>query len=824
MKYYRCLLWCSLLMFASVLAQPTPDTAENDLLRALIEAPDNATRIKMLNANPQLITVNLARGLTINLNAVSRKNEYPKLLELATFSLEVTQRVTSPYDRAAAFNFLGTVSMQIGHYQESLEYFQQAYPLWKQIDNLTGQSQSLENISLIKYHQGKFGEALDFSQQSSAILEKQLAQEPTKQRYLDDYAHNLNGLGQIQTKLNRFECALETFRRALDYAQRATNKREILGSYAGMANVFLDTEKLSEAEEYYLKSLQALESLPIISKDTKAILLSNLGLVYKHQGRYDLSLQVGQESLAIREGSGNAVSIARAKRQIASTYMKLHRYNEVLKLAAEALPALSAEISPTIYYLFLSYQGQALLALQQPLAAEESFLKSIATVEKIRNQSLRDDSFKQSIFEDKLAPYLSMVELKVSQGKMQEALIFAERTKARVLVDLLQTNNDEQPVDALFQQLFSPAILNEQILDQKTALLEYVIAEDKLFLFVITRNSPGAMPAIQVFSTPIAQKDLEKEIQLFRSQLAQRQLTFKATASALYEKLIEQAQESLKDKKSLLIIPDRALWEFPFQALVSRSGQYLIEKYSISYAPSLTVLASLSKQISKKINPASTDNLLAFGNPQFLKFDEGSQPNQVSLSQLPFTESLVKRIKNLYQPQSAQIFIGANATKERFELEANKYATIHLATHGFIDDRNPLQSRFWLASDENSKSKINWVEAQEIMKMKLQAQLVILSACESGRGYVAAGEGVIGFSWAFMKAGCPNTVMSQWQVREDSTTELMVNFHKQLRGTTTKQKFAKSYALQQATIQMIQGNTYKHPFYWAGFVLVGNGS
>jgi CHAT domain-containing protein len=137
-----------------------------------------------------------------------------------------------------------------------------------------------------------------------------------------------------------------------------------------------------------------------------------------------------------------------------------------------------------------------------------------------------------------------------------------------------------------------------------------------------------------------------------------------------------------------------------------------------------------------------------------------------------------------------------------------------------------MYSHLVLSQTGTSDSEDGLLEAWEIMKLKLNADLVVLSACDTGRGRVGAGEGVIGLSWAVFVAGCPATVVSQWKVASASTTELMIEFHRRLLASNRKAgaPTSKAEALRQASLRLLRSRRYRHPFYWAPFVLVGAGN
>ena len=157
--------------------------------------------------------------------------------------------------------------------------------------------------------------------------------------------------------------------------------------------------------------------------------------------------------------------------------------------------------------------------------------------------------------------------------------------------------------------------------------------------------------------------------------------------------------------------------------------------------------------------------------------------------------------------------------------EAPKYEVLHFATHGLLDNRNPMFSYLTLAQTAGDPNEDGLLEAREIINMDLHAKLAVLSACQTARGWVGAGEGVIGMSWALFVAGVPTTVASQWKVDSASTTSLMIDFHRRLtmRPANPKLKETKAEALRQAALGLLRNERYRHPFYWAGFVMIGDG-
>jgi CHAT domain-containing protein len=351
--------------------------------------------------------------------------------------------------------------------------------------------------------------------------------------------------------------------------------------------------------------------------------------------------------------------------------------------------------------------------------------------------------------------------------------------------------------------------------NSSSVLLEYVVSDEQTYLFAITRPGENAETQIQVYTVPIKRAELAKQIESFRQQLANRDLGFKASATKLYDLFLKPAQAQLRGKTNVVIAPDNSLWDMPFQALVNGAGHFLIEDASISYAPSLTVLREMTK---RRLNQTAPTTLLALGNP--LSSSETMKRNglrDANLEQLPESGEEVKALARLYGVARSKVYIGAEAREDRVKSEAGAAGILHFSTHGTLNNAAPMYS--YLTLSEVGSNDDGLLEAWELMQLDLKADLAVLSACETARGRIGAGEGVIGFSWAMFIAGVPSTVVSQWKVDSASTRDLMVNFHRSL--LLPKQR--KTDALRQAALKLMRNPETSHPFYWAGFVLVGDG-
>src|SRR5262249_54214323 len=189
------------------------------------------------------------------------------------------------------------------------------------------------------------------------------------------------------------------------------------------------------------------------------------------------------------------------------------------------------------------------------------------------------------------------------------------------------------------------------------------------------------------------------------------------------------------------------------------------------------------------------------------------------LTPLPEADEEVHALGRLYGAMRSKVYVGAEAREDRVKAEAGRADILHFATHGTLNNASPMYSHLALArGDENEDGLL---EAWYLMQMELKADLAVLSACETARGRYGAGEGVIGLTWALFVAGVPSTVVSQWKVESASTRELMLGFHQHLRAPSHK-PVTKAEALREAALKLMKNPATSHPFYWAGFVLVGD--
>lgn len=317
---------------------------------------------------------------------------------------------------------------------------------------------------------------------------------------------------------------------------------------------------------------------------------------------------------------------------------------------------------------------------------------------------------------------------------------------------------------------------------------------------------------------PTGGRDLARRIERLATLMEQRNLRAPDLAEEMYDLLLGPIEPALLSAQSLCIIPDSSLWRVPFHALGRRGEPLLVERVPVFYAPSIAVLAAAA---SKRHGPGGTGTatLLAFANPN-VGAETASLYRALNrdapAGAIPETESEVRAIASLYGKKQSRVFVGADARETVFKDQASQYDILHIATHGIVYDSAPMFSSLLLTASAEDRTEDGVLEAREIAALQLDADVAVLSACETGKAEDVRGGGVIGLSWAFLAAGCPTTVVSQWKAQSAATAQLMVEFHRQLTRGASKPE-----ALRRAQLALRRDPRYRHPFYWAPFVVIG---
>jgi CHAT domain-containing protein len=382
--------------------------------------------------------------------------------------------------------------------------------------------------------------------------------------------------------------------------------------------------------------------------------------------------------------------------------------------------------------------------------------------------------------------------------------------------------------------LVSPDILTlsdlqNSFLDDDTGLVEYLLGESKSYIFYISKK---IAKVTEIESRGSLERSLRGYIKAIMNPASGEfpgHLAGERIAKEILLPISDQIDERIK---RLIVIPDGILNYLPFETLriPKTRGQgleYLIERVEVSYAPSASSLAYLSK---KKPGPRARC-LLAIGDPALLRRPRGKksdggagtgflyeigQGQGLDFGPLPFSRKEVLGIAKQFPDRSSRVFLGREAREDILKgMPLDEYQILHFACHGVIDEDVPFRSAL-LLSNQGAPNDDGFLQAREIYTLKMNADLVVLSACRTGKGKLEKGEGVLGLARVFFYAGSKSVISTLWAIEDRSTAEFMNEFY----GFLVK-GCGKAEALRLAKIGMLT-KSYKHPFYWASFILNGD--
>jgi CHAT domain-containing protein len=440
-----------------------------------------------------------------------------------------------------------------------------------------------------------------------------------------------------------------------------------------------------------------------------------------------------------------------------------------------------------------------------------------------------------SIFEIQSATYRNLQEVLSNQNKINAALEASERGRARVFVELLarRLNSDrEAPTPSVPPNIQQ---IQQVARQQKATIVEYSIISDsfdvrgkrqikesELYIWVVQPTGEVAFRRVDL--KPLWQKQGQRAdtnqtalaALVGTSRILDDRPTAKqgeAARKQLHQLLVEPIAEFLPKAPDarVIFIPQDSLFLVPFVALQDASGQYLIEKHTILTAPAIQVL-ELTHQQKQRLKAEHTgffqgNNVLVVGNPTMPVLRNGA--NSAQLPPLPFAEEEAKTIAKLL---NARAIVGNQATKVDIVQQLPEARLVHLATHGLLDDIKQLgvPGAIALAPSRNDDG---FLTAGEILKLKLNAELVVLSACHTGQGKIT-GDGVIGLSRSLITSGVPSVIVSLWAVPDAPTTLLMSEFYRHLASNPDKAQALRSAML-------MTKKQYPLPVNWAAFTLIG---
>ena len=630
--------------------------------------------------------------------------------------------------------------------------------------------------------------------------------------------------------LGDYEKEIEFHQRSLSIAKEIGGKDTEGKAYSNLGSAYYSLDDYEKAIEFYQQSLSIAKEIG--DKDSEGKAYTNLGMAYRSLCDYGKAIEFHQQSVRLAKEIGDKGSEVAAYTNLGIAYYCLGDYKKAIEFHQQSL-SITKEIGhkyveqKTYTSLGLSFQK-----LHDYRKAEECYASSIKVFKEMRLLLQEKDEWRVS-FRDQLKTYSDLWVVQLLQSKTKEAFLTAERGRAQALADLMESQYGVKSTpSASKEEIERTANISSLISSPTTILAE---GFESLFFWVLQRDKEWQLmdkklsctledmtnkAYEQIRATKPARcedRSLDDPDNESIEDLPDRGASEKEFTSSqsggdalkeLYDVVIAPISHLIKDEE-LIIVPDGSSFLIPYAALLDQNSRYLSETLRIRLAPSLTSLSLLAECPEER---HSTSGALLVGDPwiETVRLKSGEQLKRYF--QLPGAEDEVKMIGQIL---NVEPLTGKNATKEQVLSRLNSVSLVHIAAHGSAERGEILLSPN-LGCSEPPEDKDFLLTMTDVLNAKLDAKLVVLSCCHSGRGKIKA-EGVVGIARAFLGAGARSVIASLWAIDDEATLTFMRHFYEHLvKGQSA------SKSLHEAMKMMRESDDLNAVKYWAPFMLIGD--
>jgi CHAT domain-containing protein/tetratricopeptide (TPR) repeat protein len=761
------------------------------------------------------------------------------------------QQTGDPSAAATALSNLGAIYDSLGEPDRALDYYGKSLALYQdpKVNNLQGQAVALNNIGAACDAKQKPDDALDYYTPALALW-RQLGNR-------EGEANTLNNIGDIYYWKGNEKRARQTYDDALKLWRAANSRAGEAATLNRMAKNYLARGKLDDAVKFFTQALPLAREVG--DRSNEALALYGLAIIARANRRFDEARKHIEAALVIIDLLRTKVSSPTLRASFFATVrgpyeffidllMEMHQKNPGGQFNLEALQ--------------ISERARARCLLEMLVEAHADIRTGLDPKLLERERACRE------ALDDKLEALTS---------KLRRGGVAAEIEAARIAVEDALTAC--QPVEALIrtQSLHYASLTQPQPLAAReiqphlgpdTLLLEYALGNQRSYLWAVTDTAITSyeLPprkqieaaADKLYDRMITrtERPADKTVQEWQAVVARADAESPAAAAALSKLILAPVAAQLQTKR-LLIVADGALQRIPFAVLpepnaAARASDALVVNHEIVYLPSASIIDVLRRETAGR--KAAAKSIMVLADPVFETNDPrckalattGASPGPPAA--LPANKRLLhavqeaaKDIKTGWQiaalpftrKEAQQIIATASATDSKLVLdfeasrvtaesaELSQYRIVHFATHGFMNPVHPELSGIVLAMvNQKGELQDGFLRAHEVFNLKLPAELIVLSACQTGVGPQVRGEGMIGLTRGFMYAGAARVVVSFWSVNDAATAALMEVFYKKM----LVDKMRPAAALRAAQIEMLKQTAHSEwrpPYFWAPFVLQG---
>ncbi len=770
------------------------------------------------------------------------------------FYAEAASKLESAGDKQGigyAMHNIANIYYSQGDYAQALTYYRRCLAAEKEAGTPQGVAGALQGIGLIHSLDGNHALALEAYRENLSVVEPLIDKA--------NIAAAWQKVGGAYFSLNQLDQALEAFQKALALREQGGDVQETANALIDLGVTYASKGDFTAALDVYQRAKALFESTNnargFASADSAlsfATVLLNESMVSYTQKDYAKTIEQVDKAAALAKQFGDPdlfwqarYRAGKAQYQCGNLELARQAFVEAIATVETLRPQRKRGYEPRFYESKLApYQAMVDVAISEGKgneafdyaeraksraltgvlqSAKVWITKTVTPREREQERKFLTDLalFNTRIQREMERQDPNKVRLNDLAEKLRKAQkdyaafrdrLFARRPRLKTL------RGEGKPLDASR----AAALLT----DPETALLDFVETDENVYLFAFSKTGGRArsrQPAssLKIYVIGVDRGDLYARVTRFQDAIASRSDDAQAQARELYDLLLKPAQKQIAAQKHLIITPDAVSWNLPFQALRAEDGRYLIENYAVSYAPSPTALGAIST-LRARPRPRRTTppSLLALINPALSPTIEtrvksilpDEQPGQT-----PDAQTEVDELSKLYGERRVAVLVGPGASEDRMKAEAGKYDLLHLDVRSVLNETAPLFSFAALSSNAEAKED-GALEVREIFDLDLKSDLAVISASELAWPKAGAMRSMTGLTWAWFVAGCPATVVSRW--RCDESSDLALEFHRRIKSSWRKESKAGTW--QAAVRQSLSREERRHPYFWAGFSVLGD--
>jgi CHAT domain-containing protein len=669
----------------------------------------------------------------------------------------------------------GTLDIDESKFAEAEADFHTALAMARQQKLPTTEAVALGNLGYVAMKEGHYDESIDWDREAlqfSQSTGQQVSASPI-----------LGNIGWSYFEMGDFDNALDYYKQAEDTSSRAGLAGNRANWLSDIGNVYDAQRDFASAESTLEKALELARKLDNNSTITQC--LNDLSQIALDNSQVPQAEQYNKEALAIESAgldtSGVPYTIV-VQGRIAATKQDFARAEQLFQRVIDDPNVETSLRWEAEARLATTYAGAGELA-----KANNEFRQAIATIETARD-SIKSEELRFSFLSSAISFYSDYIDFLVSSGRTEDALEVAELSRTHRLADI---RGDDSPKLSIPIRGFQPPRIATRL---HAIILSYWLGPRKSYLWAVTPQG------VHLFQLPPA-ADIDSLVRSYRQALAAPPDVLEsqnASGIKLFDFLVAPAIALIPKGSRVMILPDGSLYDLNFETLLSPAPRlhYWIDDVIVDNGNSMLFLAASTQEAAPK-----SRKLLLIGDPVSPGPD---------FPDLPEAPAEMAQIEKYFQPSNSTILSKGHATAEAYQIShPEKFSFIHFVAHGTASRSSPLDSAVVLTKQGDSYK----LYARDVMKLRLSAYLVTISACHGAGARTYSGEGLVGLTWAFLQAGAHGVIAALWDVNDASTSQMMGQLYDEMSNGTPP-----DVALRDSKLTLLHSHSsYRKPFYWAAF-------